>query len=411
MLSQKYKTLLLVLLVIFFDYISIGLVYPLFSSMLFAHDFLLLPLSASQAERGFYLGLLLTSMPLVLFMIAPFVGSLSDRIGRKKVIVTCTFIGVIGYLLSYVAVIHANLGLLLLSRAIIGMSASSAPVVAAVITDISEPEERTKFFGWYNMGLGLGLAAGPFVGGLLTAINVDATTKYAMPFLVSAGIVFCIAVLVQLCMQESYVPNPNVKSPSFYQKLVEIKNAFFHPKLSKIFATIGLFSFGWSFYWEFIPVTWIEAFQFTSFDIGAIYGFAAGMYALSCGLLIQPLSKFFSTDRLFSIGLIGCAIIFGLMGMIQTSVLIWILVPLQQIFISLLFPASATLIAENTGEEEQGEMQGIRQSVMSLAFAIGPLLSGALLGFSVHSPVYVGILSMLAAALVLAMRRRSINLA
>lgn len=399
MFSQKYQTLCLVLFVIFLDYVGLGIVYPLFSSMLFSQDYALLPLAASQGERGFYLGLLITCMPLVLFFVAPFIGSLSDRIGRKKIIVACALVGVLGYALSCIAVMYANIWLLLASRAIIGISAANVSVVSAVITDISEPEERTRFFGWFNMALGLGLAAGPFIGGLLTAFHTDSPViKYSMPFAITTCIFLLIAVLAQTCIKETFAPKEKKANPTLGQLLHGISKGFMHPQLSKIFMAIGLFSFGWSFYWEFIPVTWIEAYNFSTFDIGSVYGFAAGIYALSCGAFLHPLSLRFKADNLFLIGLVGCSALFALMGIIQASFWIWILVPFQQIFVSLLFPTSATMLAEHTKEDEQGEMQGIRQSVMSLAFALAPILSGSLLAFSVNSPIYVGIASMLAAA-------------
>lgn len=401
MLSQKNKILLLSLFIMFLDYVSIGLVYPLFSSLLFSNEFALLPSSATVGERGFYLGILLTCMPLVLFFSAPLIGGFSDHVGRKKIIVACAYMGVAGYLISFAAILYTNLWLLLFSRAIIGISAASGAVIAAVLTDIATPSERPKFFGWYNMVLGLGLATGPFLGGILTSVSNDPMIKYAFPFAMAAFIILFTAIFIQKIMVETSVPKEPKSYPKISQKIEDIGRAFVHPKLSRLFIVLGIFSFGWSFYWEFIPVTWIAAFNFSSFDIGAVYGFAAGMYALSCGLIIQPLSKYFKSEHLFLIGLLGCALMFGLMGIIQNSLLIWVLVPLQQIFLSLLFPASSTLIADNTQEDEQGEMQGIRQSIISLACATAPLLSGSLLGLSVYSPIYIGIFSMLSAAFLL----------
>jgi MFS transporter, DHA1 family, tetracycline resistance protein len=126
MLSCSKKFALFILLfVAFIDWMGIGLVYPMFSSMFFHRDIQLLAPEASDAMRGFWLGILLALMPIAQFFSSPILGTLSDQKGRRPLLKIALLFGVLGYLIAMAAVWIESLLLLLLSRVIIGISAGS----------------------------------------------------------------------------------------------------------------------------------------------------------------------------------------------------------------------------------------------------------------------------------------------
>ncbi len=395
MLSCSKKFALFILLfVAFIDWMGIGLVYPMFSSMFFHRDIQLLAPEASDAMRGFWLGILLALMPIAQFFSSPILGTLSDQKGRRPLLKIALLFGVVGYLIAMAAIWMESLQLLLLSRVIIGISAGSGAVVGAALADLSEPQEKAKNFALLSMAAGLGFTVGPFIGGQLSE------SSYAMPFLFSGVLTFLNFLLLVYFLKESHF---NLKKAPFriFQGLGNLKKAFTMPTLRVVFLSVFCFSFGWTYFWEFIPVTWIEAYAFSAADIGKVFAYAAAMYALSCGLLIRPIVSRVRPQLVLFYALIVLGFyIFVLLSHPHQNYL-WGYVPLQQFLIALLFPTASAMISNCVQDDAQGEMMGVLHSVQSGAFALSPLLSGAFVGLNTDMPIIVGGSAMLLAAGVL----------
>jgi len=389
MLSNKTISLLLLSLVAFIDVMGIGLVYPMFASMLFQGDCQLLDPNVSDTTRGTCLGILLAAMPITQFFSAPILGMLSDQRGRKKIITLGLFIGVLGYIVAMVAVSLENFALLLLSRVIIGISAGTAAVVSAALADISSPEEKSKNFGFLNMSFGLGFTVGPFLGGILSSSSFFMIEKYAVPFFMSAVVCLLNLLLVMKFFSETFEPK-KIEKLSLTQGIKNIKRAFVMPGLQAVFLSVFLACVGWSFYWEFTPVTWISQFGFSTAEIGNFYAYGAAVYALSCGLLIRPIVGRFPNHYVLFYALIGLSVTIGILLFHDHEFWLWIYIPLQQFTIALFWPTAAAVVSNAVSEDIQGEILGVFQSVDSLAFAISPLVAGPLLGISSMMPIIVG---------------------
>ena len=299
-LFHKRAALTLVLMVVFIDWLGLGLAYPMFSSMVFDRGFSLLPESTTNAARGAYLGVLLAALSVAQFFSAPILGALSDASGRKKILIWSLFIGVIGYFLAVIAVMHQHLYFLIFSRLVIGTSTGSAAIASACIADISSSvEEKTKNFGLFNMASGLGFTVGPFLGGKLSSSGFGPFAGFPFPFFIAGLVVLINAVLMFFFFKETHF----LRKPKKLNWIIGIHNlvqAFKHRNLRILFLIVLFFAFGWSFFWEFIPVTWIKRYHLDASGIGSFYAFAAGVYAISSAFLIRPLvHRFKASPTLF----------------------------------------------------------------------------------------------------------------
>lgn len=389
MFSRRALNLFIICFIGFVDLVGVGLVYPMFSSMLYQPDSLLLPKETSEIVRGAYLGILLATMPLVQFFSAPLLGMLSDRYGRKKVIIPSLLVGCIGYLIAIFAALTNSLSFLILSRVGVGISAGTVAVINAAVADISDQENKSKNFGIINMATGLGFTMGPLLGGFLSGIDLGFVQGYTVGFLGAAFITSINLILVILFLEDSYVPK-NLKECSLIQGLINIRKAFWSNHLQFVFASIFFACVGWSFYWEFVPVTWIIQYNFDALTIGNWYAYGAAVYALSCGILIRPIVSRFSTYNVLFYALVGFALSIALLLFHTDKDWLWIYIPIQQYCMALFWPTAATLISNSVSEEQQGEALGVLASVESLAFAISPLLAGPLLGLTTKMPLLVG---------------------
>jgi MFS transporter, DHA1 family, tetracycline resistance protein len=402
---QKHVALTCILLVVFLDWMGIGLVYPLFSAMLFSPTSELVSPEASDLVRGLYLGILLAMMPLVQFFSSPILGAISDIKGRKTVLSRALILGVIGYLIAVVGVYAQSIIILLISRICVGISAGSAAVVEASLADISSSDEKAKNFGLFNMACGLGFTIGPFLGGQLSESGIWFAKGYDKPFLFAAFMTIVNLVMIHYLFDETS-PSKEHKVIKLSTGLKNIVKAFTHIDLRIIFLSVFIFCCGWSFYWEFAPATWIGIYRFSSQDVGMMYAWGAGFYALSCGLLIQPIVKRFRPIVILFYSLLLAGISILLLLCISSSDELWLYVPLQQYLVSMIFPTSTAMISNSSPNDMQGEILGILQSVQCAAFALSPLISGPLLGLTLQMPVIVGGSAMLLAGVILGLLLR-----
>lgn len=400
MFSQKTLSLLLIFTVAFIDTLGVGLVYPMFASMIYRGDCMILPPDTSEAIRGSCLGILLATMPIVQFFSAPFLGMLSDQKGRKQVLIPGLFMGVLGYVLAILGIVFQSFPILLISRMFVGVSGGTAAVVSASLADISSKEDKAKNFGLFNMAFGLGFTAGPFIGGLLSGVTFGLLKPYTLPFVFAGCAVLFNLIMIHFFFKETFKPAKSTPL-SLKQGLYNIQKALSMKDLRATFIAIFFACIGWSFYWEFAPVTWISMYQFSTVTIGSLYAYGALIYAISCGLLIRPIANRFSNQTIFSWSQFILSFSIGILLFHQDVNWLWFYIALQQFAIALFWPTASAAISNSVDDGMQGEILGVLQSVDSLAFAVGPLVAGPLLAFSSSMPLIIGSGSILIAGIIL----------
>ncbi len=387
-------SLYIALFVAFVDYMGVGLIYPLFSSMLFDSALPLLSPETSHEMRGLWLGLLLSLMPLAQFFSSPIWGALSDSKGRKKPLQLSLAIALFGYITAFSGVLINSIALLLASRVIIGFAAGNMSIVQATIADISPPNEKAKNFGLYSMALGVGFTLGPFFGGSL------ATWGYSIPFLFASTITALNLLFALIFFKES-LHLTSARKLSWSMGLVQLQKAFRLKGFRAILLAAFLSCFGWSYFFEFTPVYLIARFHFTPSELGLFFGAAGGYYALSTGLLIRPFVRRFKAEVCLFGGMLLAALSILAMPLLPSLIWIWPLMFLICFFVAFNWPTLTTLVSNNSPPEIQGEALGVLASVNAAALVLSPLLSGSLVGAYPTLPMWAGGSVMLAGALIL----------
>lgn len=382
------------LLVIFIDYIGVGLIYPLFSSMIFDPTHPLLPQDLNGQTRGLYLGILLALMPLVQFFTAPIWGALSDSYGRKKPLLISLTIAIFGYIFLWGGAFYAAIEFLFLGRALTGFASGNTAIIQASIADVSDKKDKAKYFAYYSMAMGSGFTLGPFIGGMLS------THSYDIPFLFTLGML-----LINLCsalflFKETH-QNPKKTPIKLKTALNQLTKAFTYKGLRVIFFASFLHNFGWSYFFEFVPIYLIKRFSFSSLDLGTFYGLAGAFYALSTGLLIQPILKRLSNEFLFFAGNLLTGLTILCLLMLPSISWLWGVLFLICFFVAVVTPTSTTIVSNASTERFQGESLGIMSSVNAAALMLSPLFSGSFVGAHPSLSIKVGGAFMILASLVL----------
>jgi DHA1 family tetracycline resistance protein-like MFS transporter len=384
----------LVLFVVFLDWMGIGLVYPIFSSIIFHPDSSILDPSVSDSMRGWYLGVLLAVMSIAQFFSSPILGCFSDQKGRRPIFLISLALSIIGYSFCIVGVLMKSIFVLIGARVLVGLAAGNAAVVSASIVDLSDDSDKAKHFGLYSMMAGVGFTVGPFLGGRLSGL------QFVFPFYIAGVATLLNFALIFFFFKETHKTRKKAEI-RWNEGIRNLKKAFKIPVLNVLFFVSLMFCFGWSFFYEFIPVSWIADFGFKANEIGFFYAYGAGVYALSSGVLIRPILARFKCNVIlfYSLALLGLVIL-SLM-FLPSRFWIWIYLPMVNFLASLEYTTSTTMVSDMASKETQGEILGVLQSVQSASFALSPLVAGWLLGNGSHMPMLVGGLSMVVAALAL----------
>lgn len=362
----------------FISYGGIGLVYPIFAALLFDPSANILPHDTSGEMRGFLFGLLIALTPIAQFFSSTIMGALSDRIGRKKVLEIGVGFGILGYFIATAGIQFGSIVLLLIYRLFIGISEGAAAVAQAAIADLSTEENKSRHFSLYNASLGIGFTLGPFFGGILSDPKVAAWCGYATPFILTGFVCALNWLLIYFKYPDSEKRQVEVKY-NIFDGIYNLKRAFYWKGLRTLFLAAFAFAFGWVFYAEFIPITLMKTFNYSTSQVGEYFAYNGLWYALSTSFLTAPLLKYFGPEKIVTKVLFIAGLYLPLFMFIENPIYLWFFNPILMYLVAVIFPTMAAFVSNKADKDKQGEVMGIYQSVFAFAAGISPLFGGTLI--------------------------------
>ena len=354
------KPLIVILAAVTLDSIGIGLIFPILPKLLedVTHVSNIAP----------YVGAMFALYAAIQFLFSPVLGVMSDRFGRRPVLL----ISLAGAAVDYLFMAFApELWMLIVGRAIAGLTSANMAVATAYITDITPEEQRAQRFGLFHAMFGIGFVIGPVLGGLLGDIWVRA------PFVVAAalnGLNFALALFV---LPESRPGQRDVKFDfKALNPLVPLAWAFTLKGLLPLIAVFFILNFVGNMYGTVWALYGYDAFQWNGFMVGlslAGYGiFHAGVQALLPG----PATKMFGEKNALLIGMAFECVGLVLIGIATQGWVVFAVLPLFALG-GIGVPALQSLTTQQVGEDKQGQLQGVMASIVSLASIFGPLYFAA----------------------------------
>lgn len=312
------------------------------------------------------------------FFAAPIFGSLSDRYGRKYILIFSLLGSVIGYVLFGIG---GALWVLFLGRIIDGLTAGNISILFAYISDSTEPKERAKWFGYIGSAMGIGKLGGPALGGLLGGISLS------LPFFVTAGLIFISGLATYFLLPESLVPEKRTKHLtlnsfnvfSHFKDIFKLKNVKMLLILGIFFyISLGIFQFNFTIFLK-------DIYKWGPVFIGTMLTLVGICEIISRAVLLPCLLKRFNEK---SIGIAGL-IVFGIgLALIMSSVFLpsIIIISCAVIFLitgeGLFDPTYNARLSQSVDESNQGKLQGVNQSLQSANNMIMPLAAAAIYFYS-----------------------------
>ncbi len=342
--------------------------------------------SATQAIRMMSLGLLIASYPFFQFFGAPLLGSLSDRYGRKKILLISLCGTGLGYLLSAIAVQERNLAGLFAGRILSGMSAGNIAVIYSSIADITPERDKAKNFGLIGMAFGMGFIFGPWIGGKLADPGTVPWFNFATPYWGAATFTVLNLIFVISNFQETLQQRRDV-SLRLNAGIYFVKKAFSRKRVRVIFSVVFLTTLGFNFFTQFFQVYLVQKFQFHQAQIGTFFAYIGFWIMFTQGVLMRFYFRRFSPTQVLPISILLLSLMFPLILFPTHAKSLYWLNPFIAIFQGLTHPNLMALISNLSGKEEQGEILGINQSVQSLAMVFPPLIAGMIVSIHRSFPI------------------------
>ena len=324
------------------------------------------------------LGYLISIIAFAQFIFSPIAGGLSDRIGRKKLIIFGLILNGTSQILFGLA---TDLWELFILRFLTGVgSAFIVPPIMAYAADISTIDERGKTMGIIGAAISFGFMIGPGIGGALSNVNLH------FPFFV-AGIAAIIAGILSLLFLPKTVPTSK-EAPTDKNIIKQMIRSVRTPYFVLLIA-VFVFSFGIANFQATLSMFLTNKFDYTPNDIAIVMTVGGFIGVIVQGLLLNRLFERFGEMNIILYSLIVAA--FSMLGMIFVNrfFLILLVATLSQTATTLIRPAVNTLISKVAGQE-QGYAAGMNNAYMSLGNMIGPAIAGTLLDWHINIPFILG---------------------
>jgi len=344
---------------ILLDMFALGLIMPILPKLVesfVAND-------TASAARIF--GLFGTAWALMQFLFSPILGGLSDRFGRRPVVLLSNF----GLGLDYVLMALApSLIWLFVGRVISGITSASVSTAFAYIADITPPERRAAVFGKIGVAFGAGFILGPAIGGLLGGMDPR------LPFWVAAGLSFANALYGLLILPESLPPDR--RSP-FRWKSANPLGALRLLRSDRVLAGLSVVNFVAQVAHVVLPSTFVLYATYRYGWDAKTVGLTLAMVGI-CAMAVQgaaigPIVKRFGERRALVLGLSSGAAGFLMFGLAPTGALFWLGIPVMALW-GVAGAATQALTTQLVAPDQQGKLQGATSSVQSVSQMVGPFL-------------------------------------
>jgi MFS family permease len=360
---MKKSPLLSIFLIVLVDVLGLTIILPL------------LPFYAeSMGATPRIVGLLVSAYAICQLIAGPPLGHLSDRIGRRPVLLVSQIGTCIGFLILGFA---QTLWVVFLARIIDGLTAGNLTVAQAYIADVTDAENRAKSFGFIGIAFGVGFLIGPGISGFL------AQYSNTYPIFAAAGLSFT-SIMCTYFLLPSAVPHPNPEIEGGISRWAAISDSFKDAKLGPLLWQFFAFTFAFSTFFSGFALFAERRFThngmpFGPKDVGYLFAFSGFIGALIQGGGMGRLVKMFGESRLVQMGFATMAISFVLLAGVQGIPFLLVAIGLLTFGSAVLRPSLTSLITMRAARHRQGMVLGLMQTLMSVAQIIAPVIAGFLI--------------------------------
>lgn len=395
-------------MVIFLDVAGIVLVLPVLTPLILQHNSSIVPVGTSLMMRDFLYGFSLALFPLFMFFSTPILGDLSDKFGRKKILLLCLIGSGVGYLIAVIGIVSSSLFIFLTSRAVAGLAAGTQPIATAAIIDASTPHTKTKYLAWVVFISSIGVVLGPLVGGVSAEKNLSYWFGYPTPFILAALLSFMNAIFLIYFFHEKK-QSKLVHTIHWLKGFTLFITAFSESRFRILSLLYFFFGLAWSLYYQAITWFFMEKYHYSVGKLGLFVAFLGVIGALTTSIISRFILKLFPREvnaYLFFIFTMGIANIGAAIS--QGEIAQWLWVILNSASEVICFTVALSIFSNLANHESQGWIMGVTGSIGAITWVVGGFIAGPLGYINVNVPLWTaGILCLVSFFLMICYRKTS----
>jgi len=380
----------------FLDLMGMVFVYVVLSPLI-VDSSSMLPPSTSLATRNVIVGLLFATYPLAQFFAAPILGDLSDRFGRRIILIISTLGTSAAIALSGVSIIASSLSLLFISRFVSGLFAGNLTVAQATVAESAPNEKQEQYMSLFSAVGGMSWTTGPFIAALLSDQTLVGFFDFATPFwfLAIATFIGFLLILWKVDETRQREAGQRLDLHKVAENLLSVFQirSVIHPFIASLITI-----FGWMMYQGFLASYLIEKFQYTERWEGYAYAISSLFWMLG-GLLTARILKHHSARKLIIIPLILSGISVFCYLFTFRSYTVWPLLAIANFTQSMVTACFFGIFARLVPPENHGKIFGSWNAGFALASTLGPFLSGIFVRFQINLPYFIAAIIMIATAI------------
>jgi DHA1 family tetracycline resistance protein-like MFS transporter len=384
------NALLIVFLTVFIDMLGVGILIPVS------------PFLVQQYRNdALTVGLLSVSYSVFQFLAGPALGVLSDRFGRRPVLLLSLLGTAIGYFIFGFA---ASLPVLFLSRILDGITGGNISTAQATIADVSKPEDRSRNFGMIGAAFGLGFIIGPALGGLLSQISLQAPAFFA-------GTLSLLNVIAgYFILPETLPAERRTRGPitlSAINPFASLSRAMSLPTIAPLLVATFAFNFAFAGLQSNFSLFTFARFEWGPGQNAWLFAFLGVIGVIMQGFLVRRMIPKFGDRRLAIAGLVLQSVMYGLLAFAPAGWMLYPITGLVSVGSAITTPTLTGMVSNGVSAREQGMILGVTGSVNSLTRVFGPLWAGAAFDYiNPGAPYWTGAL-WIALALVITLSMRT----
>ena len=373
--------------VVFVGFLGYSLMIATFTPMILRNDNGMLPVNSSLTERSLVLGVLLALYPLGQFLGSPVLGALSDRYGRRPILIASLTSTTILYVGIAAALVAQNLPLLMVACFAAGLSESNIVLAQGAIADTASRDDRNRLFGYIYLSASLAYVVGPLGGGQLADRSLVSWFSYATPYWVVTALLGATSIAVIAWFQETH--QGTGEKGHLLESFANLARVFTDRRLRPLYLVnfvLYLSIFG---FFRVYPMYLVDKFHMGVGTVSEYVAFVAVPIVIANVWLVGALSRHARPRTMVLYSALAMGLLMAIIVIPKSTAALWFTLGATALALAICLPSCAAMLSLAASDQEQGRAMGNNQSMQVGAESFSGLAGGALAAILITLPLLV----------------------
>lgn len=384
-MSSRVHRLAPLYLVVFVGFLGYSLMIAVFTPMMLRDDNGMLPMSSSLAQRSVVLGVLLALYPLGQFLGSPILGALSDRYGRRPVLLGSLSAATVLYAVIASALATQSLALLMVASFFAGLFEANVVIAQGAIADTASHEDRQRLFGYIYLSASLAYVVGPLGGGKLADRSLASWFNYQTPYWAVAILLLAVLVGIFLGFKETH--RPTGERSGYLRAFTNLAQVITDRRLRPLYLVNFVFYLAIFGFFRVYPMYLVDRFHMSVGRVSEFIAWVAVPIVVANLWLVGALSKRLRPRRLAIISALATGVLMAVIVLPSSQTALWFTLGSTALALAICLPSCAAMLSLAADDSMQGAVMGNNQSMQVGAESLCGVLGGVLAAVAIELPL------------------------